>query len=289
VEAGPIQRCGPPPGGARLSHLACLTFDFDAISSWVFRGLTTPTAISRGEFGVVGAERILALLEARDIRSTWFIPGHTIDTYPDVCARIHAAGHEIGHHGYLHEPPATLTRAEEDAVLLLGNQCIRQITGADATGYRSPSWDLSPNTVELLLEHGFRYDSSMMAHDHKPYRARRGDEIRPDGPPVWGEPTELVEMPISWSLDDHPHFEYRRGESFLQPGLRNAGEVLENWVDDFRYMVRTEDSGVLTYTFHPQVIGRGHRMLMLERLIDQLSDLGARFVRMDEAVPELVL
>src|SRR5215472_11613473 len=98
-------------------HIVCLSFDFDALSSWIVRDETSPTALSRGEFGVVAAGRLLTLLERRRIRTTWFIPGHTIETYPDVCARVHAAGHEVGCHGYLHEPPATLDREREAAVL----------------------------------------------------------------------------------------------------------------------------------------------------------------------------
>jgi peptidoglycan/xylan/chitin deacetylase (PgdA/CDA1 family) len=94
-------------------------------------------------------------------------------------------------------------------------------------------------------------------------------------------------MPISWSLDDHPHFEYVSRQGALLQGLRRAGDVLDNWMDDFRYMARETERGVLTYTMHPQVIGRGHRLLMLERLIDGLSELGARFTRMDEALEEL--
>jgi peptidoglycan-N-acetylglucosamine deacetylase len=86
-------------------HLVCLTFDFDALSLWIARGMTTPTPISQGEFGAVGAERILALLASHAIPATWFIPGHTIETYPALCTRIYAAGHEIGHHGYAHEAP----------------------------------------------------------------------------------------------------------------------------------------------------------------------------------------
>ncbi len=267
-------------------HLACLTFDFDVVSAWIFRGQTTPTAISRGEFGLVGAERILALLSRYDIHATWFIPGHTLDTYPDICQRIHAAGHEIGHHGYLHEPPAMLGREQEEAVLVRGIDAIRRVTGENPRGYRSPSWDLSPHTVELLLKHGFQYDSSMMAHDDQPYRARQGDVIGKDGRIQWGTPTRLVEMPISWSLDDFPHFEYRRMENAIQPGLMRAGDVLDNWVDDFRYMVQNVEWGVLTYTFHPQVVGRGHRMLMLERLIQAIADLRGVFTRMDAAVEE---
>ncbi|HYW24828.1 MAG TPA: polysaccharide deacetylase [Terriglobales bacterium] len=269
------------------AHLVCLTFDFDAVSSWIFRGETSPTALSRGEFGVVGARRLLALLRARSIRATWFVPGHTIDTYPDACAAVHAAGHEIGHHGYLHEPPATLGREAEAAVLDRGIECIRGLTGSAPAGYRSPSWDLSPYTVELLLERGLRYDSSLMGHDDQPYRCRTGDVVVADGPMRFGAETDLWEMPVSWSLDDHPHFEFIRRDATLLQGLRRAGDVLDNWMDDFRYMARETERGVLTYTMHPQVIGRGHRLLMLERLIDGLLELGARFVRMDEALEEL--
>jgi peptidoglycan/xylan/chitin deacetylase (PgdA/CDA1 family) len=266
-------------------HLVCLTFDFDAVSSWIYRGMTTPTPISRGEFGVVAAGRILGLLGARRLASTWFVPGHTLDHWPDVCRRVHAEGHEIGHHGYLHEPPAALSRQEEADVLARGTDAIVRVTGAPPRGYRSPAWDLSQHTVELLLERGFVYDSSMMADDYTPYRARRGDLVEP-ARLAWGEPTSLIEMPVAWSLDDHPHFEFVRREGLLQPGLMATGGVLENWLDEFRYMARTVDWGVLTYTFHPQVIGRGHRMLLLERLVDGLADLGATFVRMDAAAGE---
>jgi peptidoglycan/xylan/chitin deacetylase (PgdA/CDA1 family) len=271
-----------------MAHLACLTFDFDAISPWLFRGQNTPTAISRGEFGVVGAARILELLERFQIKSTWFIPGHTIDTYPDACKLVVAAGHEIAHHGYLHEPPALVDREQEEAILVRGIECIEHLTGAPPVGYRSPSWDLSPHTVELLLAHGFLYDSSMMAHDHLPYPARQGDVMEKDRV-VFGPPTRLLEMPVSWSLDDFPHFEYRRfPDGSLQEGLKNAGAVMENFVDDFRFMAQTDEHGVLTYTFHPQVVGRGHRMLMLERLIEELIDLGAEFTRMDEAAGQFL-
>lgn len=265
------------------THLACLTFDFDVISAWIFRELTTPTQLSRGEFGLVGAERILSLLDRHQIKATWFVPGHTLDTYPEICRRIHQAGHEIGHHGYLHEPPALLKGAEEEeAVLIRGNEAVKRITGAYARGYRSPSWDLSPFTVDLLRRHGFLYDSSMMAHDDQPYYARENDRIDPDGTVHFGARTSLVEMPISWSLDDFPHFEYRRTQNAIQPGLQWAGGVLENFVDDFRFMVQNTQWGALTYTFHPQVVGRGHRMLMLEKLIRQLQDLGATFSRLDQ-------
>ena len=91
-------------------------------------------------------------------------------------------------------------------------------------------------------------------------------------------------MPISWSLDDHPHFEFMRTEHAILQGLQNARSVFQNFADEFDYMRRTVDWGVLTYTFHPHVVGRGYRMLALEGLIDRLRNGGARFVTMETAV-----
>jgi peptidoglycan/xylan/chitin deacetylase (PgdA/CDA1 family) len=267
-------------------HIVCLTFDFDAISGWIARESVTPTSVSRGEFGVVGAQRILRLLEKHHIRSTWFVPGHTIVTYPEICAKVYAAGHEIANHGFTHEAPAKLTRDQESDVLRRGNDAIRKLTGRTAVGYRSPSWDLSEHSVELLLEHGFVYDSSMMAHDYIPYRARIGDVVEPDVAVRFGRTSRLIEMPVSWSLDDLPHFEYVRYPNRLLAGMQRTSHVLDNWVDEFIYMKTEVDWGVLTYTFHPQVIGRGYRMLMLERLIGKLAELGAVFCRLDEAAQE---
>ena len=267
-------------------YIACLTFDFDAMSGWAARGMTTPTPISRGEFGVVGAKRILALLEKYKLRSTWFVPGVVIETYPEVCRQVVEQGHEIGHHGWSHVPPASLSREQEREGLTLGNHAIEQLCGRPARGYRSPAWDLSPHTIDLLLEQGFDYELSMMGDDYTPYLARRGDVAAADQPFRFGETTRLVEMPISWTLDDYPHFEFVRTKDAVLQGLMATADVLQNWLDDFRYMTRTLDWGVLTYTCHPFVIGRGHRMLMLERLIQGLLRQGAVFRTLAEAVDE---
>jgi peptidoglycan/xylan/chitin deacetylase (PgdA/CDA1 family) len=263
-------------------HIACLSFDFDAWSGFVARGMSTPTPVSRGEFGVVAVPRILELLASRGLRSSWYIPGVVIKTYPEACERIVAAGHEIGHHGWSHMAPAWLDAAKEAEEFKLAVEAIRQLTGRVPRGYRSPSWDLSDRTIDLLIEHDFRYDSSMMGHDCLPYYARRGDRVAVDQPMVFGETTELVEIPISWSLDDHPHFEFIRSKAEVLPGLSNASAVLENWLADFDYMQRTCDWGMLVYTFHPYVIGRGHRMLMMEKLIDGLAARGATFATLGE-------
>jgi peptidoglycan/xylan/chitin deacetylase (PgdA/CDA1 family) len=262
-------------------HLVCLTFDFDTVALWLAMGQTTPTPISRGEFGVVAAERLVKLLDRYDITSTWFVPGLTIDTFEGPSRAVAEAGHEIGHHGYDHVAPQNLSRAEENDQLARGNDAIARIAGRPARGYRSPAWDLSAHSVGLLLQHGFVYDSSMMGHDYLPYRARRDDVIEAGKVPRFGPKTSLWELPVSWSVDDFPHFEYFRGG-----GLRPTSGVVENWLDDFDYLTEHYEWGVLTYTCHPFVIGRGHRMKMLEHLLEALLSRGARFVTAEAAVAE---
>lgn len=258
----------------------CLTFDFDALSAWVARGLLTATPRSRGEFAAVAVPRLLALLADRDLPATWFVPGHTARTYPGLCREIVAAGHEIALHGFAHENVATLPPDEEERVLARSIEAIRDVTGASPSGFRAPSWDLSDDSVRLLLAYGMRYDSSMMGHDHLPYRCRVGDRVDADGV-HWGEETELVEVPVSWSLDDFPYLEFLRTSTGVLPGLRSPAEMFTNWELDLRYMLREIEDGVLTVTFHPEVIGRGHRLLGLEEWLDRIGDLGVEFTTAD--------
>lgn len=267
-------------------HIVCLTYDFDTQSGFIARGMTTPTPLSRGEFGLTGARRILDFLKSRGIRSTWFTPGFTIESHPAACEAVVAGGHEIGHHSWAHIPPADQKREDEEADLVRANEAIARLTGRKARGYRSPSWDLSAHTIDLLVAHDFVYDTSLMGADYIPYRARRGDHVRLGDPYRNGEETALIEIPISWSLDDHPHFEYLRTPNGILPGLQSARTVMQNWYDEFVYMQRSTGWGTLTYTMHPYVIGRGYRMLAFEDLVDKLTAAGAVFMTMEEAAAE---
>ena len=267
-------------------HIVCLTFDFDTQSGFIARGMTTPTPLSRGEFGLVGARRILDLLKSSGIRSTWFVPGFTIESHPGACEAVVRDGHEVAHHSWAHIPPAQQSREEEEADLVRANDAIARLTGHKARGYRSPSWDLSENTIDLLIAHGFVYDSSLMGADYWPYRARRGDQAELGRPFRFGEETALIEMPISWSLDDYPHFEFVRTPTTVLPGLQSARTVMDTWRDEFRYMQQTVDWGVLTYTMHPYVIGRGYRMLALAAFVQDLAAAGAVFMTMGDAAAE---
>ena len=148
-------------------YAVCLSFDFDTFSFRVGRmNPYSPTQISQSEFGNVGAHRILDLLTSHGIKSTWFIPGYTIESFPDTVKEIVSKGHEIAHHNYLHETPRGLERGEESRIMDKANAIIEKISGKKARGYRAPSWDLSENTMELVIQKGFLYDSSMMAHDY---------------------------------------------------------------------------------------------------------------------------
>jgi peptidoglycan-N-acetylglucosamine deacetylase len=267
-------------------HIVCLSYDFDTQSGFIARGMTTPTPLSRGEFGALASRRILHFLQACNIRSTWFVPGFTIESYPRECEAVLLGGHEIAHHSWAHIPNTSMNRDEEEADLVRANEAIRRLTGRTARGYRSPAWDLSSATIDLLLAHGFDYDSSMMGADYTPYLARRGDRAELGQPYRFGERTALIEMPISWSLDDHPHFEFMRTRETVLPGLQSPRTVMQNWHDEFRYMAKTVDWGVLTYTMHPYVIGRGYRMLAFEELVAKLLEAGAVFMTMAEAAAE---
>jgi peptidoglycan/xylan/chitin deacetylase (PgdA/CDA1 family) len=256
----------------------CLTFDFDAMAPWV-RRTNNPSAISRGEFGAVAVPRILDLLAAYDARATFFTPGHTALAYPELMARIVAAGHEVAHHGWVHENPEELSREEEERVLVKGIEVLTDVCGTRPVGWRSPAWAMSPHSIDLLLAHGFAYDSSLMGHDSALYRVRRGDRWGPDSPYVFGTPCDLVEVPVYWGLDDFPTFEFVPGR---WGGGSAPSAVLEVWQGDLDYAYDHGPGGVVTVTMHPQSIGRGHRMTMLERLLAHLRDRGGvAFERVD--------
>ena len=264
----------------------CLSFDFDAISVWIgtFHA-KSPSAISRGEFGRVGSERLLRMLGEWGIKSTWFIPGHTADAFPTTVEKIAAAGHEIGHHGYFHDRPPSLEEEERD--FDRATAALKRVTGQVPVGYRSPAAGLMPSTLECLRERGFLYDSSMMCDDFTPYYCRIGDQAPADGPFVWGTPTSLVELPFTWGLDDFPAFEHVWTRNGVNPGLAAPSRMFEIWWGDFEYLYDRLGAGVYILTMHPQSIGRGHRLLMLERLVEQMRmRAGVRFVTMREAAEE---
>ena len=263
----------------RLS--VAITVDHDAISDSIRRG-DPPVKLSHAEFGPrVGAKRILELLEDREIPATWFVPGHTLTTFTDDTEAILGGGHELACHGWFHEDFAELSAGEQEDVLGRSVEAVRTIVGAAPAGFRAPYWSLGGETLELIEAAGFRYDSSLMADDYRPYRIRHGDRHSTTDGTTWGEPGGLVEVPVYWAMDDWPHFEPGPGRS----GLSAPSAVLEIWTEELRYADEHAPGGLVMVTVHPECIGRGHRMAMLERFIDAAAELdGVVFERLDAVV-----
>jgi peptidoglycan/xylan/chitin deacetylase (PgdA/CDA1 family) len=269
-------------------HIVCLTFDHDHLSGFIARGMTSPTAISRGEYDVVVIPRLVALLERYGIKGTFFTPGHTIDSTPQAVAPYVEAGPRA-RPSRLDAPPPRHSLARGGRG---GDRPRQRIDQAHQRTHRAwlPLARLGPlapfDRAAAEARHPVRQlddGPRLRLLFRPPGRRRRAAEA------VRARPRDaLLEMPISWSLDDFPHFEYMRlPNGSVQQGLMNATNVLDNFVDDFTYMTRVQpDFGILTYTFHPHVIGRGHRMMMLERLIQRLIEGGAVFMTMEQAMAE---
>jgi peptidoglycan/xylan/chitin deacetylase (PgdA/CDA1 family) len=186
------------PGDTQL--VALRTFDVDGVSSWLNRnpGFNDhPSLMSMAECGLsVAVPRILDLLDGRSIKASFFVPGYVAETHPGLVEEIVRRGHDVGHHCYMHEPAASLSAEEETQVLEKSTAILQGITGQAPLGYRSPSWDLSTCSLGLLASHGFLYDSSMFGDD-APYLVNTGPA---------GE--SMVEILVSWLLDDAPNFVY---------------------------------------------------------------------------------
>ncbi|MFT3688538.1 polysaccharide deacetylase family protein [Paenirhodobacter sp.] len=269
--------------------------DVDAVAGWLgsYGGEDSPDDISRGLFaGEVGSIRLLDLFDKMGIKTTWFIPGHSVETFPEQMKEVAKRGHEIGIHGYSHENPIAMTPEQEEAVL---DKCIGLITelaGRRPTGYVAPWWEFSNVSNELLLKKGIKYDHSLMHNDFTPYRVRVGDSwtkidysARPEDwmkPLVRGQETDLIEIPASWYLDDLPPMMFIK-KSPNSHGFVNPRDIEEIWRDQFDWVHANMDYAVFPITIHPDVSGRPQVLLMLERLFNHMKGHeGVRFVTMDE-------
>ena len=275
--------------------------DVDAVAGWLgsYGGEDSPDDISRGLFaGEVGTPRLLELFRRNDLRTTWFIPGHSIETFPDQTRMVVDGGHELGIHGYSHENPIAMTRAQEETVLLRIIDLAEKFGGKRPTGYVAPWWEFSPVTNELLLENGIKYDHSLMHRDFEPYYVRVGDSwtkidySQPADswmqPLVRGEETDLVEIPANWYLDDLPPMMFIKA-SPNSHGFVNPRHLEEMWRDQFDWVYRENDYAVFTMTIHPDVSGRPQVLLMLERLIEYINGHeGVRWSTFDEIADDFL-
>jgi peptidoglycan-N-acetylglucosamine deacetylase len=253
----------------RVRSAVSLTFDLDAETMWISRdpaNLHRISVMSMGAYGPkVGVPLILDFLERNGLTATFFVPGWTAERYRDEVAEIHRRGHEVGHHGYLHEGLEGKSREEEEKILAGSASILAEITGTRPVGYRAPLFDVTSNTWDLMRLHDFIYSSNLM-DSFWPY-------LHPGEPPI-------VELPVQWLLDDGPFFGYG-----IHPPLYRQifppQAVLSAWRDEFNALHRL--GGIFNLCMHPQLIGRPSRIDMLQRLVDEMRRAsGVWFARCDE-------
>ena len=281
--------------------LVAYGIDVDAVAGWLgsYGGEDSPDDISRGLFaGEVGAPRLLDLFDKYQLKTTWFIPGHSVETFPEQMKEVARRGHEIGMHGYSHENPIAMTREQETAVLDRSLELITELAGKRPTGYVAPWWEFSPVTNELLLERGIKYDHSLMHNDFHPYYVRVGDSWTKidysKHPSHWmkplqrGKETPLVEIPASWYLDDLPPMMFIK-KSPNSHGFVNPRDIEQMWRDQFDWVYREYDYAVFTMTIHPDVSGRPQVLMMHERLIEYInSHEGVQWCTFDQIADDFI-
>jgi peptidoglycan/xylan/chitin deacetylase (PgdA/CDA1 family) len=269
--------------------------DVDAVAGWLgsYGGEDSSTDISRGMFaGEVGTPRLVRLFDKWGIKVTWYMPGHSIETFPEQMKMVADAGHEIGLHGYTHENPSAMTPEQEEAVLDKCIGLITELSGKRPRGYVAPWWEFSPITAELLLKKGIRYDHSLMHHDFQPYYVRVGDSwtkidySKPADtwmkPLVRGRETDLIQIPATWYLDDLPPMMFIK-KAPNSHGFVNPRDIEQIWRDQFDWVYREYDYAVFTIAIHPDVSGRPQVLLMLERLYQHMaSQPGVKFLTFEQ-------
>jgi peptidoglycan/xylan/chitin deacetylase (PgdA/CDA1 family) len=241
---------------------ASVTVDVDGVAGLPDGGAGSGRRLtSRSErlYGVErGLERVLDTLAAHGVRATFYVPGVVAWDHPDAVREIVSRGHEIGHHGHTHRRPDTLSDRAQRRDLIAGIDALTEIAGVTPRGYRAPGWELAPATLAALAARGFTHDSSLMGDD-RPYVLAGG----------------VLELPVHWALDDAPWF-----ERDLDPR-----PLLAAWTAEAGAAAR--EARHVTYTLHPEILGRAHRVAVLDGLLDHLAAMGARLLTHDDVVREL--
>ncbi|MDR1431037.1 MAG: polysaccharide deacetylase [Propionibacteriaceae bacterium] len=275
--------------------LVSFGIDIDAVAGWLgsYGGADSPNDIQRGIYaGQVGIPRLLKVFERANVKATWFIPGHSLETFPDECKMIVDQGHEVGGHGYSHENPVAMTAEQEHRVVEKCTELLVGLTGEQPRGYTAPWWEMSAATPAILNEFGYSYDHSQSHKDLVPFYSRIGDEWtsvdyakHPDDwmkPLKHGREIDLVEIAANWYLDDLPPMMFIKSAP-NSAGWVNPRDIEKLWMDEFEWLHRELDYGVFPITIHPDVSGRPQCLLMIERVIANLRDVaGVTFATMGE-------
>ena len=216
-----------------------------------------PEYFSQGAYGPWRAlDRMLGLLKTHEMPATFFTPAWVVATWPEQCRRIVEQGHEVAHHGYKHEKYWDLSLDEQRHVIETSQRIFQDVLDTTAVGFRTPSGDWRPETPALLEDMGFRYSSSMRGDD-RPY-------FHPGG--------KLIEIPARSDLDDYASLAYTTNPDWPSGGDRIASYdlTLDNWIREFDGY--HAEGLCLSTIFHPKVVGKPGRSVLLDRWIQHMKD-----------------
>ena len=259
----------PWPNGARCA--AAITFDMDTDSLIHLEhptdGYRRVSGLSMLKYGPeVAVPRILEAYKQLDIQQTFFVPAWCIENYPAAVKAMVDGGHEVAHHGYLHENPLDNNREEEHHWLRRSIKVIKNVTGQRPRGWRAPLYNFSDNSADLLIEEGFLYDASLMGDDI-PYVLKT-------------DKGELIELPSHWGMDDWPQFVQSMDLDYMMP-IKAASRGIEVFRDEFE--AQYEYGGLWVGVWHPFATGRLARWRKVVELIEYMQSKGdVWFARMED-------
>ncbi|KAJ5711997.1 hypothetical protein N7488_006153 [Penicillium malachiteum] len=268
-----------------------VSVDLDAVSGWLGTSAHPDNVLadySTGFFAArVGVPRLLRMLTKLKIadRCTWFIPGHSAESFPEEVKKVVESGCEIGLHGYAHEGAYQLTPEQERDVLVRCIEIAQNLTGKKPVGYRAPLYQLRETTLDLLEEYGFEYDASLTDHDCHPFFAPKRPPLEPidfsKPAATWMHPVKespsapdrrpLVCVPCNYYMEDMtpmqflPHCENSQGFVDVR--------VIENlWRDRFLWIRDNEEEPIFPVLMHPDTSGMAHVIGMLQRMLEWLKE-----------------
>lgn len=249
-----IQNPIPWPNGARCA--CAITFDMDADS---LIHIARPNdshdrlyPISMGRYGpIVAIPRILDTYRRLGIKQSFFIPGWCMETYPEAVDAILKDGHEIGHHGWIHEDPIATKGPSQEEAFERALDTHQKMTGSAPRGYRAPVYNITQQMIDLLVKHRFRYDSSLMADDI-PYTMQT-------------DAGSIYEMPVHWGTDDWPPFAHYEEIGYMMP-VRGPSAGLEGFWEEFE--AQYEAGGFFMLILHPFLTGRLARWQLVEQWLE---------------------
>jgi peptidoglycan-N-acetylglucosamine deacetylase len=245
----------PWPNGARCA--CAITFDMDADSlihvSKPRDGHDRLYPITMGRYGpTIAIPRILETYRRFGLKQSFFIPAWCIEQYPEAIEAILKDGHEIGHHGLIHEDPIETKGRKQQVAFEKALVIHKKRIGKRPRGYRAPVYNATQQVIDLLIKHEFLYDSSLMADDI-PYKMQT-------------KKGELWEAPVHWGTDDWPPFAHYAEIGYMMP-VKSPSEGLQAFWEEFE--AQYEAGGFWMGIWHPFLTGRLARWAQVEKWLEE--------------------